>query len=76
MQYVICLLTKFAFEREKADCVFGCDIADHNPASLKAFQKAGYRVETKVEQPRGGKVRYCFDLVLSRERYAEALEKT
>ena len=73
---VIRLLTKFAFEREKADFVFGCDIADYNLASLRAFQKAGYQVETKIEQPPGGKVHYCYDLILSRERYAEAPEKT
>jgi RimJ/RimL family protein N-acetyltransferase len=73
---VIRLLTKFAFEREKADFVFGCDIADYNLASLRAFQKAGYQVETKIEQPLGGKAHYCYDLVLSRERYVEAPEKT
>jgi RimJ/RimL family protein N-acetyltransferase len=73
---VIRLLTRFAFEQEKADFVFGCDIADYNPASLRAFQKAGYQVETKIEQPPGGKAHYRYDLVFSRERYAEAPEKT
>jgi len=60
---VIRLLTEFAFERENADFVFGCDIGDHNPASLRAFQKAGYQVETRVKQPPGSKARYRYDLV-------------
>src|SRR5262249_61705775 len=29
---VIRLLTELAFEREKADLVFGCEVADYNPA--------------------------------------------
>jgi len=72
---VIHLLTQFAFERESADLVFACDVGDHNPASLRAFQKAGYQVETRVEQPPGGKAHTRFDLVLSREQWAEAIEK-
>jgi RimJ/RimL family protein N-acetyltransferase len=41
---MIRLLTAFAFEQERADLVFGCDIADYNVASLTAFQKAGYAI--------------------------------
>ena len=66
---VIRLLTRFAFEREQADVVFGCDIADHNPASLKAFQKVGYQVQAKIGQPPGDKARHRYDLVLAREQY-------
>ncbi len=72
---VIHLLTQFAFERENADFVFGCDIGNHNPASLRAFQKVGYQVETRVEQLQGGKAHTRFDLVLSREQWAKAIEK-
>lgn len=68
---VIRLLTEFAFEWERADFVFGCDIGDHNPASLRAFQNNGYQVLIKTTQQSGGKARYCYDLVLSREREAE-----
>src|SRR5262249_35709719 len=39
---VIRLLTEFGFEHERADLIFGCDIADYNPGSQKAFEKAGY----------------------------------
>ena len=61
---MIRLLTTFAFAREHADSVFGCDIADYNVASLKAFQKAGYRVAERIEQPPGRRARYCWDLTI------------
>lgn len=63
---VIGLLTGFAFDREKADIVFGCDIADYNPASLRAFQKNGYKVAARIEQPPGSKAQSCYDLLLAR----------
>jgi RimJ/RimL family protein N-acetyltransferase len=66
---VIRLLTAFAFEREGADLVFGCEIADYNPASLKAFQKAGYQMDAKIEQPPDGKARCCYDLILRKEQF-------
>jgi RimJ/RimL family protein N-acetyltransferase len=61
---MIRLLTAFAFEREHADIVFGCDIADYNIASLRAFQKAGYRLAATIEQPPGRKARSRFDLTI------------
>lgn len=61
---MIRLLTAFAFDREHADIVFGCDIADDNIASLRAFQKAGYKMAARIEQPPGRKARYCFDLTI------------
>lgn len=64
---IIQILTNFAFNREKADLVFGCDIADYNPASLKAFQKVGYQIDTKLDQPSGSKARLCYNLVLRKE---------
>jgi RimJ/RimL family protein N-acetyltransferase len=63
---VIRLLSAFAFD-QGAELVFGCDIADYNPASLKAFQKAGYVVVVANEQPPGAKARFRFDLLLARE---------
>ncbi len=71
---LIQLLSTFAIDLQGVDLVFGCDVADYNPASLKAFQKAGYTVEARIEQPVGTKARYCYDLVLTRERYV-ALNK-
>lgn len=66
---VIQLLSAFAFDEEGAELVFGCDVADYNPASLKAFQKVGYTVDAQIEQPKGKKARYCHDLILTREEY-------
>jgi RimJ/RimL family protein N-acetyltransferase len=56
------LLTELAFEREKADMVFGCDVADYNPASQKAFQKNGYQIDARIIQPAGDKAKECYDL--------------
>lgn len=64
---VIRTLTKFGFEEENADVIFGCDIADYNPHSLRAFQRAGYEVETKIKQPPGRKAQHVYDVVILRE---------
>lgn len=61
---VIELLSKFAFQEVGADYVFGCDVADYNVASRKAFLKAGYIVEAQVKEPEGRKAKYSYDLVL------------
>ena len=73
---VIRLLSAFAFEREKADLVFGCDIADYNPASLKAFQNVGYVVDVQREQSAGDKARFRYDLVLTQEKYEITEERS
>ena len=41
---VICLLTEFGFEREGANAIFACDVADYNVRSVRAFQKVGFEV--------------------------------
>jgi RimJ/RimL family protein N-acetyltransferase len=61
------LLTDFAFIQEKADRVFGCGIADYNPASLRAFQKNGYRTVTQIAQPPSHKAKTCTDVMISRD---------
>ena len=63
---VIRLLTHFAFTHEHADFVFGCDVADYNLASQKAFQKAGYQLHSTIPQAAGAKARFCLDFVLRR----------
>ena len=63
---MITLLTDFAFARERADAVFGCEIADYNVASIRAFQKAGYAVAAKIEQPAESSARYRWDLATKR----------
>lgn len=62
----ISLLTAFAFGHERADYVFGCDVADYNLASQKAFQKAGYQLSEKIEQPPGMKAKFCLDFISSK----------
>ncbi len=60
------LLTSFAFERENTDIVFGCDIADYNHRSLKAFKKLGFEIDGKnVHQP-GAKAKYSFDVKITK----------
>lgn len=66
---VIRLLTQFAFEQQGADAVFGCDIADYNPGSQRAFQKAGFQQDSRVAQPPGSKAQSIYDYVLSRARF-------
>jgi RimJ/RimL family protein N-acetyltransferase len=64
---VICTLTRFGFEEQNADMIFGCSIADYNLRSLRAFQRVGYKVDAKVEQRPGKKAQYEVDVVISRE---------
>jgi RimJ/RimL family protein N-acetyltransferase len=61
------LLTRFGFERERADAIFGCDIADYNPRSRRAFEKNGFVVDAAYPEPPALKARVRFDLVLTRE---------
>ncbi|MCL5997496.1 MAG: GNAT family N-acetyltransferase [Chloroflexi bacterium] len=63
---MIRLLTDFAFTHERADAVFGCDIADYNPRSLRAFLTNGYQLDVTTPQPPGGKARCCYDVVIRR----------
>jgi hypothetical protein len=61
---MICLLTEFAFGTGRADVVFGCDIADCNVASIRAFQKAGHTITSMIEQPFGRKARHRVALMI------------
>lgn len=64
---VIRTLTRFGFEEQNADMIFGCTIADYNPRSLRAFQKVGYEVGARIEVPPGRKARQEIDMVISHE---------
>jgi RimJ/RimL family protein N-acetyltransferase len=44
------ILTRFAFEQEKADMVFAV-IGDYNERSQSAFIKSGYSLVMKLEEP-------------------------
>ena len=63
---VIRVLAEFGFAREHADLIFGCDVGDYNPRSLRAFQNAGFEVCATIPQRPGAKARLCYDLVLRR----------
>lgn len=49
---VICTLTQFAFEHEKADIVFG-GVSDYNVRSQRTFISVGYKLILKLEDPLG-----------------------
>jgi len=63
------LLTEFGFLEQGADMIFGCDIADYNVRSLRVFQKAGYKIVARIEQPTGRKANYAQDIALAREGF-------
>lgn len=66
---MIDLLTRFAFVNQATDRVFGCDIADFNARSLRAFEKNGYRLFTCIPQPPGSKASVAHDMMLTRTQY-------
>ena len=49
------MLTQLAFERERADAVFGCEIWDYNAAILRAFEKAGFNKLNRTPNPKGAR---------------------
>lgn len=59
------LLTQLAFDL-KADAVFGVDIADYNPRSRRAFEKAGFQLAGVSDVPQPAKARQACDLVIWR----------
>ena len=63
------LLTRFGFEQQQADYIFGCDVADYNPGSQRAFQKVGFQQDARIAQPPGHKAAFVYDYVLSRADY-------
>ena len=65
---VIRTLTKFAFEHEKADMVFGV-VGDYNHRSQRAFKKAGYQQVMKLKESKGSRAKYCLALAVDRTTY-------
>lgn len=65
------LLTEFGFRDDNADLIFGCNIADYNPRSLRAFQKVGYQLLEKVLLPAASKAEWDYFVYMDREIFAE-----
>lgn len=66
---VIGILTRFGFENERADYIFGCDIADYNPRSVKTFETNGFQIDQQLSVTHGTKGKSKYALVLSRKDY-------
>ena len=61
-------LTRFGFEEEGTDLIFGLAY-DYNPRSRRAFEKAGYVENQRVEEPVGEKSRWSYDLLQRKQDY-------
>lgn len=63
---MIGILTKFGFEAERCDAIFGIGVGDYNPRSRRAFEKNGYTLFAENPQPPGSKANVEYDLILRR----------
>ncbi|MHB1001474.1 MAG: GNAT family N-acetyltransferase [Armatimonadota bacterium] len=63
------LLTKYGFEEENSDIIFGCDIWDYNIRSRCAFEKNGYILYQEVPIKEGSRAKVCWDMFITKERY-------
>jgi RimJ/RimL family protein N-acetyltransferase len=57
------LLVAYAFNQQDVDAVFACDIADYNPRSMRAFEKAGFTRYAAYPQAPGSKASVVYDFV-------------
>lgn len=67
---VIRTLTRFAFEHEKADMVFGIT-GDYNQRSQRAFEKACYQQVIKLKEPKGSRAKYCLALAVDKTTFLD-----
>jgi RimJ/RimL family protein N-acetyltransferase len=65
------LMVGLAFDREGADAVFGCDVADYNVRSRRMFEREGFRLCGTTDQPPGSKAHVTSDFVRLRDGAAE-----
>jgi len=70
---MIGMLTKFGFENENADLIFGCDIGGYNPRSRRAFEKNGYELYQVIQQENDSKADVCWDMMITRDGYFSCL---
>lgn len=62
-------LTRWGFENQGADIMFGCGVADYNPRSQRAFERVGYVEVQRIEEPPAAKANWSSDLALTKEQY-------
>ncbi|MCY3958213.1 MAG: GNAT family N-acetyltransferase [Chloroflexi bacterium] len=67
------MLIEFGFEREGADAIFAMDVADDNPRSRRAFEKAGFELYDTVSQPADARANASYDLVIWAKRHVGRL---
>ncbi len=63
------MLVEFGFERNGADAIFAMDVADDNPRSRRAFEKAGFELYDTVSKPAGARAIVGHDLVIWSKRH-------
>ena len=66
---VIKVLTKFGFEKQGADYIFGYAVADNNPRSQRAFASAGFLLLEKVRAKPGMKAKWECTFIYERSRF-------
>ncbi len=67
------MLVEFGFEREGADAIFAMDVADDNPRSRRAFEKAGFELYDTVPQPSVARASVSHDMIIWSKRYVGSL---
>ena len=65
---VIRALAEYGFRHENADMIFGLP-GSHNPRSIRAFEKAGFRRTGELRLPMGGKAEMEIEMSASRLEY-------
>ncbi len=67
------LLVEFGFRSEGADAIFAMDVADDNPRSRRAFEKAGFELYDTVPQPSVARASVSHDMIIWSKRYVGSL---
>lgn len=67
---IIRTLTRFAFEQEKADMVFGIP-GDYNERSQGAFMKAGYSLVMKLEEPPPSRAKLSYVFAIDKSAFTK-----
>lgn len=66
---MIRILTRFGFEVEGADMIFGL-VSDYNVRSRRAFERVGYQAVNEFDESAGGKAKITYDLAITQAQWA------